>query len=87
MNETMKEKLECMIEETIKNELNRDTNAITNEGYNFLNCEAPDLVMKKIEEEDLGLEDLELLTIYDIENYLNSVIDDYHEFHNNIREN
>lgn len=87
-------KSENLINEVIQNELKYSSDNITNEGWSFLENEAPTLVKQKILErfENLDLdekelkEELESFTLEHVQECLNDVICEYEQTHGNIHD-
>ena len=75
--------LEDRIDTAIQNELRYDTDNITNDGWKFLENEAPTLVLNKLHKD---FEDnMESITDEDISECLTIIITEYEQTHANIR--
>ena len=79
MKAELKTKVESMIEDAIGNELQYQKDYITNVGWSFLEDNAAKLILNKIENDYDDEEELENLTLNDIESYLTEVICEYEE--------
>lgn len=79
MKAELKTKIESMIEDAIENELRYEKDYITNVGWSFLEDNAAKLVLNKIENDCDDEEELEDLTLNDVESYLTEVIREYEE--------
>lgn len=79
-----KEKLEDMIADVIQKELQYDTDYITDDGWNFLENEAKEQVLRKIEGA-YAKEDISEVKMDDVKKHLADVIYEYEQAHANIR--
>lgn len=79
------EDLQDLIEKAIQGELRYDKDNITTDGWAFLEEEAPQLILEAIEEDDLDEDEINNLTLENIEQYLGDIICEYEQIHANIR--
>lgn len=85
MNKKLHEKIAKIIDKAIQNELNYQTDYITNDGWKFLEEKAKDLIFEKITEDYDDEKEIAKLKSEDIKTYLADVIFEYEEHHPPIR--
>ena len=84
MNDTIKEKIDNMIDKAIQKELCFETDNITSNGWDFLENSASEYIWSFIKE-DFEEDEFEMVTEKVIADYLDDAIYEYEKKHPNIR--
>lgn len=77
--------VENLIDEVINDELAFEKDFISNDGWKFLEEQAPEIILEKIKEDDLDEQELGDMEIKHVRQYLNDIISEYEENHAPIR--